>query len=61
MIDPAFHLGDRVFLKVGEERGMVVGIYYAPGSIRYEVTWSDASTCLHYEMEISYNKEDWSA
>jgi hypothetical protein len=55
----AFRLGDRVFLKVDDDRevGMVTGYNVRPENlIGYYVTWGAGMESIHYEIELE--KED---
>lgn len=59
-INPVYSLGDIVYLKVGENSGIVNGIMVCPGhALLYRVTWSGESTFsegMHYEIELTDEK-----
>lgn len=56
--DSRFALGEVVFLRHGEEKGVVVGVTFIPGSCLYTVTWSDGNRGDHYALELTNDAGD---
>jgi len=52
-VETEYQLGQIVYLKVGDMKGIVTGILQRPGAIIYVIGWSDGTEGWHYEMELS--------
>jgi hypothetical protein len=52
-VETEYQLGQIVYLKVGDMKGIVTGILTRPGTVLYFVGWSDGGEGCHYEMELS--------
>ena len=54
-----FGLGERVFLRMAEERqrGLVTGVMVVPGSLTYRVSWGDGRDTNHYAFELTREHE----
>jgi hypothetical protein len=51
---PRFGFGSLVYHKTsGENAGVVTGMLYRPGGLRYEVVWAGRETDLHLECELT--------
>ena len=53
----SYKIGQTVYMKVGDQIGLVTGILLEPGAEKYRVSWDDASEGYHYEFELTENKE----
>jgi heat shock protein HspQ len=51
-----FNLGDIVYHRVSEEKGIVTGIMYRPHGVVYYVTWDHNSEGAAWDVELSSEK-----
>lgn len=50
-----FDIGERVFHRcaIGRIPGLVTGVHFIPGSVKYHVSWGDNTETMHYALELS--------
>lgn len=48
-----FNLGDIVYHRIGDNKGIVTGIVFRPGSVMYLITWQNLDEKWHHDIEFS--------
>lgn len=56
--DSKYNLGQTIFLRHGDEKGIVTGVTFIPGSCLYTITWADGSSGDHFVIELTDDPND---
>lgn len=56
--DSKYNLGEIVYLRHGEQKGIITAVTFMPGTCVYAVTWDDAVSGEHFGMELTNDAGD---
>jgi len=50
---PLYKEGEIVYHKTEDVPGVIIGLLYQDGNVKYQVTWQGRATDIHYSSELT--------